>query len=56
MGDMRNEYNILVGEEGNRLFRRSGPRWEVCNIKMDLKEVGYEDVDCIHLTKNRVLW
>jgi len=26
------------------------------NIKMDLKETGYENVDCIHLPKDRVQW
>jgi hypothetical protein len=36
MGEMRNEYNILIGKpEVNRLFRRPRRRWED-NIRMDL--------------------
>jgi hypothetical protein len=40
MGEVRNEYNILVRTpEGKRPFRRPRCRWEG-NIKMDLKEKG----------------
>jgi hypothetical protein len=40
MGEMRNEYKILVGKpERKRPLRRSRHRWEG-NIKMDLMEVG----------------
>jgi len=53
MGDMRNAYKILVGKpEGKRPFRRSRHRWED-NIRMDLKEIGWEVVDCIHLAEDR---
>jgi hypothetical protein len=40
---MRNAYNILVGKSvGNRPLRRPRHRWED-NIRMDLREVGWED-------------
>jgi len=42
---MRNVYNILVGKpEGKRPRGRLRYRWED-NIKMDLREIGWEDVD-----------
>jgi hypothetical protein len=46
MGDMRNAYRILP--ERRRLLGRPRHRWE-CNIKMNLKAIGREDVDWIHL-------
>jgi hypothetical protein len=43
---------ILVREpEGKRPLERPIGRWED-NIKMDLKEMGYEDVDWILLAKD----
>jgi hypothetical protein len=46
---MRNSYRSLFGEpERNRQLRELSRRWEN-NIKMDLKEVGFEGVDCIHV-------
>jgi hypothetical protein len=42
-------YRILVGKsEGRRPLGTSRHRWED-NIKIGLKEVGYEGVDWIHL-------
>jgi hypothetical protein len=42
------KYNILVGKpEGRRLVGRPRRRWED-NIKMDLTEIGFGDVDWIH--------
>jgi hypothetical protein len=41
-------YNILVGRpEGRRPLGIPKRRWED-NIKMDLREVGFGDVDWIH--------
>jgi hypothetical protein len=38
-------YNILVGTpEGRRTLGRPRSRWEG-NIKMDLREIGFGDVD-----------
>jgi hypothetical protein len=46
----------LVGEhELNKRLGRSMRRWED-SISMDLTEVGWEDVDCIHLTQNTNQW
>jgi hypothetical protein len=56
MGDMRNAYRILVRKpEGDRLLRRPRHRWED-NIRMDLKEIGWECVDWMHLAQERDQW
>jgi hypothetical protein len=48
MGEVRSAYNILVGRpEGRRPLGRPRHRWED-NIKMDLREIGFGDVDWIH--------
>jgi hypothetical protein len=53
MGEVRGAYNILVGRpEGRRPLGRPRCRWED-NIKMDLREIGFEDVDWIHLAQDR---
>jgi hypothetical protein len=54
MGEMRNaSYKIPVEKPGGRRrLGRSGRRWED-NIKMDLREIGLEGVDLIHLARNR---
>jgi hypothetical protein len=50
---MRHIYKILVGRrEGKRPLGRPGRRWE-SNIRMDLKEIGLEDVDWAHLSEGR---
>jgi hypothetical protein len=46
---MRNAYKILVRKpEGKRLLRRPRHRWED-NIGMDLREIGWEGVNWMHL-------
>jgi hypothetical protein len=53
---MRNAYNILIGEpEGKRPLGRPRHRWED-NIKMDLKEMGWEGVDWLHVAEDRDQW
>jgi hypothetical protein len=48
MGE-RNLYKILVGKhEGKRPFGRPRHIWED-NIRIDLKKIGWEGVDWIHL-------
>jgi hypothetical protein len=48
---VRGAYNILVGKpEGRRPMGRPRHRWKD-NIKMDLGETGFGDVDWIHLTQ-----
>ena len=49
----RNAYKLLVGKpEGKRPLGRPRHRWED-NIKMDLREVGYDPGDCIGLAEDR---
>jgi hypothetical protein len=56
MGERRIAYRLLVGKpEGKRLLGRPKRRW-VDNIKMDLGEVGWGDVDWIGLAKDRNRW
>jgi hypothetical protein len=44
-GEMRNAYRLLVGKpEGKRPVGRPRRRW-VDNIRVDLGEVGWGDVD-----------
>jgi hypothetical protein len=46
-------YNILVWRpEGRRQLGRPRRRWED-NIKMDLREIGFGDMDWIHLAQDR---
>jgi hypothetical protein len=56
MGELRNAYRILVQKlEGKRPLRRPGCIWED-NIRMDLREIQWEDVDWIYLAKDRDQW
>jgi hypothetical protein len=56
MGEVWDEYNILVGSpEGRRPLGRPRRRWED-NIKMDLREIRFGDVDWIHLAQDRDRW
>jgi hypothetical protein len=50
---MRNAYNILVGKlEGKRSLGRYRRGWED-NIRIDLREIGWEVVDWTHLVQDR---
>ncbi|KAJ4441665.1 hypothetical protein ANN_11523 [Periplaneta americana] len=56
MGESRNAYRVLVGRpEGKRLLGRPRRRWKN-NIKMDLREVAYNDRDRINLAQDRDRW
>ncbi|KAJ4436659.1 hypothetical protein ANN_16790 [Periplaneta americana] len=56
MGESRNAYRVLVGRpDGKRPLGRPRHRWED-NIKMDLREVGYDDRDWINLAQDRDQW
>ncbi|KAJ4447908.1 hypothetical protein ANN_09917 [Periplaneta americana] len=56
MGESRNAYRVLVGRpEGKRPLGRPRCRWED-NIKMDLREVGYDFRDWINLAQDRDQW
>jgi hypothetical protein len=53
---VRGAYNILVGRpEGRRSLGRSRRRWEV-NIKIDLREIGFGDLDWIQWAQDRDRW
>jgi hypothetical protein len=56
MAEVRGAYNILVGRpEGRRLLGRPRHGWED-NIKMDLREIGFGDVDWINWAQDRDRW
>jgi hypothetical protein len=55
-GEKRYTYRLLVGKpEGKRPPGRPRRRW-VDNIRMDLGEVGWSNVDWIGLAKDRNRW
>jgi hypothetical protein len=52
----RNSYRILVGKpEGKRPIGRPQHKW-VDNIKIDLREIGWDGMDWIDLVQNRDHW
>jgi hypothetical protein len=56
MREMKNAYNILVGKpEGKRQLARPRRRWDD-NIRMDLREIGWEVLDCMHVVQDRDEW
>jgi hypothetical protein len=56
MWEKRDAYRLLVGKpEGKRPLGRPRRRW-VDNIRMDLAEAGWGDVDWIGLAKDRNRW
>jgi hypothetical protein len=53
MEERKNAYKILVMNlEGRRLSGRLRRRWKN-NIRMDLRVLGWEGVDWIHLVQDR---
>jgi hypothetical protein len=51
-----NAYSVLVGKpEGNRPLKRPRYRWED-NIRLDLRERGWESLDWIHPAEDRDQW
>jgi hypothetical protein len=56
MGETRNAYRILVGKpERKRPLGIPRRRW-VDNIKMDLREIGWNGRDWIELAQDRDQW
>jgi hypothetical protein len=56
MEEKRTAYRILVGmPEGKRPLGRARRMW-VDNIKMDLREVGWDGMDWIDLAQDRDQW
>jgi hypothetical protein len=55
MGEKRNAYRILVGKlEGKRSLGIPRHRW--VDIKMDLREIGWDDMDWIDVAQDRDQW
>jgi hypothetical protein len=53
MGKKRNAYKILVGKpEGEKSLEGQRHRW-LNNIKMDLREIEWGDMDWIDLAQDR---
>jgi hypothetical protein len=51
-GEKRNVYRVLVGKpEGKRPLGRPRYKW-VGNIKTNLREIGWDDMDWIHLVQD----
>jgi hypothetical protein len=56
MGAKRNAYSILVGKpDGNRPLGRPRRWWED-NIKVHLREIGWDGMDRIYLAQDRDQW
>jgi hypothetical protein len=56
IGEKRNAYNMLVGKsQRKRALGRRRRRW-VDNIKIDLRETGWDGVDWIDLAQDRGQW
>jgi hypothetical protein len=55
-GAKRNAYRNLVGmSEGLRPLGRHRNRWED-DINIDLKQIGWDNLDCFHLPQDRNQW
>jgi transposase len=56
MEEGRGVYRVLVGRpEGKRPRGRRGHRWDD-NIKMGLREMGFDGANWIQLARDRVQW
>jgi hypothetical protein len=56
MGKKRNAYRLLVGKSEGRRPLLKQRRRSLDNIRMDLVEVGWGDVDWIGLAQDRDRW
>jgi hypothetical protein len=55
-GEKMNAYRVLLGKpEGRRPLGRPRRRW-VNNIKMDLRDIGWDGVDSIEMAHDRDQW
>jgi hypothetical protein len=56
VGEKRNAYRVLVGKlEGKRPLGKPKRIWED-NIKMDLREIGWDSMNSIHLAQDGDQW
>jgi hypothetical protein len=56
MGESSNAYRILVGNPEEKRPLGRPRRWWVDNIKMDLREIGWDGRDWIDLAQDRDQW
>jgi hypothetical protein len=56
MGEKRNAYRILVGKPDEKRPIGRPRRRCVDNIKMDLREIGWDGMDWIDLVQDRDQW
>jgi hypothetical protein len=55
-GEKRNAYRILVGKPERKRPLGRPRRMCVDNIKMDLREIGWDGMDWIDLAQDRDYW
>jgi hypothetical protein len=55
-GEKRNTYRILVRKPERKRPRGRPKRRRMDNIKMDLKEIGWDGVDWIDMARDRDQW
>jgi hypothetical protein len=55
MGEVRGAYILLGKPKGRRPLGRPRHRWQD-NIKMDLREIRFGDVDWIYLAQGKDRW
>jgi hypothetical protein len=56
MGEKRNKYRLLVGKPKGRRPLGRPRRWWGDDLRLDLGEVGWGDVDWIGLAQDRDRW
>jgi hypothetical protein len=56
MGETKNAYRILVGKPEGKIPLGRPRRRRVDNIKMDLREIGWDGMDRIKLAQDRYQW
>jgi hypothetical protein len=55
MGCVRNAYRVLIGKPEGKNYLEDRRKWED-NIRMDLRETGWEGVEWMHLAQDNDQW
>jgi len=55
-GEMRNSYKVLVSRPERGVHLKDPDSREENNIKIDLRDKEWEDVEWIHLAEDRDYW